>query len=192
MQGDMVYQFLIGLGGLIAAIAGVTIGVWKWDARRIEVRAAEDLRRADERAKEREHELKLAALQIQQEAEERERQMQANITQLQQQVIAIQQTVETRLFTALDVQHGTNRDLTTTIQAHIQAVNDASTAQLGAIQALSQDVAGLKDQLSTEYKAILEQASAVHRMVGDLVTRVATYHESVTKAIESQVEGIAS
>lgn len=180
LNAEFFQYFLVGVGTLITAVAGVTIGVWRWDARRIE-----------ERAKDREHELKLAALKIEREAEERERLAQSSIQTLQQQVISIQQTIENRLFVALDQQHGTNRDLSSSVQAHMQLINEAHKTQLGAIQALSKDLAGLKDHLSTEYRAMLDQVGgilnqtlSIHTTVTDLVARMTDYHTSVTHAIE--------
>ena len=50
MEPEVLYWSLAGVAALITSVAGLSIGMWKWDARRIRADAEADIRRAEERA----------------------------------------------------------------------------------------------------------------------------------------------
>jgi hypothetical protein len=195
MDAQTLEHLLIGIAAILGAILTAFVGMWKWDVHRAEVRAAGEVRAAAERAKEREHELQLAGLKTVREAEEKERALQTRLRQQDELIISIQQTIEERLFKALDDARTAKRDVTDALAEHTKAVQIANQAQLAAIQALSGDVANLRTtlqgQLSGEYRAILEriggvldQSTTLSRAVGDLVAQVAEHHTSVMQALE--------
>ncbi len=193
MEPEIVYWGLLGVGGLIASVAGVSIGMWKWDARRIRADAEADIRRAEERAKERGHELELAKLAVQKEAHEREVDLLGRLERQKAEIADVRKMIEERLFTALDDARQAKVDLKDVIDRHIKVVDAANKAELQEIQALRGDVGNLRDRLTGEYKAILtqmgaviEQSSTVNRMMTELVASVAAYHERVESAIQRQ------
>jgi len=193
MEPEVIYWALAGIAALITAVAGLSIGMWKWDARRIRADAEADIRRAEERAVERQHELELARLAVQKDAHEREVDLLGRLERQKAEIADIRRTIEERLFVALDDARQAKVDLRDVIDRHIKAVDQANHAELAAIEALRGDVGGLRDRLTGEYKAILtqmgaviEQSSTVNRMMTDLVGCVAAYHERVESAIQRQ------
>jgi len=193
MEPEIVYWALAGIAALITAVAGLSIGMWKWDARRIRADAEADIRRAEERAKERGHELELAKLAVQKEAHEREVDLLGRIERQQAEIADVRKMIEERLCTALGDARQAKVDLRDVIDRHIKVVDAANKAELQEIQALRGDVGGLRDRLAGEYKAILaqmgaviEQSSTVNKMMTELVECVAAYHERVESAILRQ------
>src|SRR5690606_30954427 len=102
MEPEVLYWLLAGIAALITAVAGLSIGMWKWDARRIRAGAEADIRRAEERAKERGHELELAKLAVQKDAHEREVDLLGRLERQKTEIADVRKMIEERLFTALD------------------------------------------------------------------------------------------
>ena len=193
MEPEAIYWLLGGIAALITAVAGLSIGMWKWDAQRIRAGAEADIRRAEERAKERGHELELAKLAVQKDAHEREVDLLGRLERQKTEIADVRKMIEERLFTALDDARQAKVDLKDVIDRHIKVVDAANKAEMDAIQALRGDVGGLRDRLAGEYKAILaqmgaviEQSGTVNRMMTELVESVAAYHERVESAIQRQ------
>jgi len=189
MEPEAIYWLLGG----IAALFSTVFGMWKWDARRIRADAEADIRRAEERAKEREHELELARLAVQKDAHEREVDLLGRLERQKAEIADVRKMIEERLFVALDDARQAKVDLRDVIDRHIKVVDAANKAEMDAIQALRGDVGGLRQQLTGEYKAILaqmgaviEQSGTVNRMMTELVESVAAYHERVESAIQRQ------
>jgi hypothetical protein len=177
MEPEIIYWGLAGVGGLITSVAGLSIGMWKWDARRIRADAEADIRRADERAKERQHELELARLAVQKEAHEREVDLLGRLDRQKAEIADVRKIIEERLVVALDDARQAKVDLKDVIDRHIKVIDQANKAEMAAIEKLRGDVGGLRDQLTGEYKAILtqmgaviEQSGTVNRMMTDLLT----------------------
>lgn len=182
---------------LALPLGGFVFSLWKWDAKRAEQRLREakiDYERqmqtaqvdADERAKERAHELQLA-----QAAAEREHQVE--VKTLQETVIHLQQVVEERLFSALDDARAAKTTLASAVQEHIAAIDRANQAELHAIQVLQGDVTSLKQQLPQQYQDILvriasviDQTRVINDALGGLISTVAQYHESVECALRAE------
>lgn len=182
---------------LALPLGGFVFSLWKWDAKRAEQRLQEakvDHTRqlettrlaAEEREKERAHELQLA-----QAAAEREHQVE--VKTLQETVIHLQQVVEERLFSALDDARAAKTTLTAAVQEHIAAIDRANQAELHAIQALQGDVTSLKEQLPQQYQDILvriasviDQTRVINDALGGLISTVAQYHESVECALRAE------
>ena len=189
MEPEAIYWLLGG----IAALFSTVFGMWKWDARRIRADAEADIRRAEERAKERQHELELARLAVQKDAHEREVDLLGRLERQKTEIADVRKMIEERLFVALDDARQAKVDLRDIIDRHIKVVDAANKAELQEIQALRGDVGGLRDRLTGEYKAILaqmgaviEQSGTVNRMMTELVESVAAYHERVESAIQRQ------
>ena len=97
MEPEAIYWLLGG----IAALFSTVFGMWKWDARRIRADAEADIRRAEERAKERAQELELARLAVQKDAHEREVDLLGRLERQKTEIADVRKMIEERLFVAL-------------------------------------------------------------------------------------------
>lgn len=168
--------------------AGFIFTLWKWDARRYERKASEELKNSEERGKERIHELQLTsktnAAQHRNELEA----MRARVDSQEQTLLRVQHTITMRVMKALNESTIAEEELREAVQ----------TSFLDLTQQTSEGFAELRTDytlLLSKIVDIAEQNTGVSRMLKEFQGEVESYYERLhtkLRTIEPQALSLES
>lgn len=167
VDGTTIAYLIIGMMGAGATITGTVMASMRalshFDAKRDDARAQAEIARTEERAKEREHELKLARAQAETDHQDEVKKLQGQISEQAMKIAAIEEMVNTRLFEVIGEEHSSRRALGEQLSAHTATVSQAQLDTATAIQTLQSFLKTSFDGLGDDLKAAIEGLPALLR-----------------------------
>lgn len=159
--------------------AGFVFTLWKWDARRYERSAKEELKASEERAKEREHELKLAATEIDKAHQSELSQMRQRVDQQEATLLRVQHTITMRLLKALNDSTTAEQELKQTVMSNFEDLSQKTTQ---GFEGMRTDYAMLLQKIGD----IAEQNTGVSRLLQEFSEDVANYYEKLQASLQNE------
>lgn len=166
MDGSTIAYLIIGMMGVGATITGTVMASMRtlshFDAKRDDARAQAEIKRTEERAKEREHELRLVQAQSETTHQDEVKKLQAQISEQAMKIAAIEEMVNTRLFEVIDEEHGSRRALAEEMRAHTKTIGQAQ-------HEMAANIDGLPVLLRLEIERVLDQLQVVQRALQEKI-----------------------